>query len=906
MTPKVAVIVTDVDRLDFGPAQVGFSVLRRLEVLNTGPDPAWVRAVEIPDQVAFEVPNDAFPLGPGERRSLEVTFRPPAPAAFAGKLRLVVTEAQAEVVEVLLLGQVAPYPLNGEVSLGHVPLGEYVERTYRTPPLTPFGGEVAIALREGDRCGASARAGFCLRAPVETKTLGPEESVEVILGFRGVEPGLADDVLVIGCVDCALPANLALQAIVDDEVLRCEPLAARPAEIGACAPAPMVCINQSPTALTVTAASVVGDGVTLEWPTPMPLGPGAALELPLRHCRSGAAAHTATVTVEHERLGIRRTTKTQLGLPALAPRLSVTPTAVDMGQLRLGETRTRPIHLRSQGVGAVVGVSARLEGPGAAAFELEAVPNTIDEVDLTRQLEFKGTSVGRHQAELVIARGPGQPEQRIPLAGEVVAPVCTLDWPDSRGPEPRNLGTLPTGRHVRHLAFTARGHHPCEVEITRADGSPELTFEVGAKITAAPMSVTLLPFTLDLPGPLGSVYEGEVVLELSGTTNGPVNFRVRAEVGLPPPTVDTVRFQTCREENDFALVSPAGGYPPVRTLVIEQAFGTHSSRTPLPAWDLTTTPLPFSLEGPGRGGIVPAWISAITATSTGAVEVLSQSALVHRRDELLIEASVTTTVAVLVVLDASPSMATRVAWMLETSAIYAASPQYPNFKIGLTTMDPLRGGELAPVWANGARYERLRWPPDNQRADETRDVVINWVRAELLTPRPRVDVEPMAAIARALGPEALATRHAGFYEPGDDLVVVVLAADDVAGTTPWPVADAVLARLPTRTERKRLMVQQIPWNELCRRPEAPPEAYGPLAELYPFSWINACFDFPFVWPPDEDRRRVLVPSEPAFGPAYLITDGVEAAAQMSDFDAPFLVTPSETHNYTVSYLSGCR
>jgi hypothetical protein len=85
--------------------------------------------------------------------------------------------------------------------------------------------------------------------------------------------------------------------------------------------------------------------------------------------------------------------------------------------------------------------------------------------------------------------------------------------------------------------------------------------------------------------------------------------------------------------------------------------------------------------------------------------------------------------------------------------------------------------------------------------------------ASRTAPESSADEHGFDAISLALSSALRAPESLGFYEPGDDLRVVVVAEEDDGGSLPPEHVAAALASLPSRLGGAQISLLAVPWLE---------------------------------------------------------------------------------------------
>lgn len=116
--------------LDFGPAEVGQRLTRRVTVLNRGQAELYLKNADIEGAAfALGAEDSAATIASEGRLDLSAAFAPPSEGDHRGVLRLHTSDPQAAMVAIPLAGrgQISPpriEVLNGALDLGSVPIGE--------------------------------------------------------------------------------------------------------------------------------------------------------------------------------------------------------------------------------------------------------------------------------------------------------------------------------------------------------------------------------------------------------------------------------------------------------------------------------------------------------------------------------------------------------------------------------------------------------------------------------------------------------------------------------------------------------------------------------------------------------------------------------------------------------------
>ncbi len=199
--------------------------------------------------------------------------------------------------------------------------------------------------------------------------------------------------------------------------------------------------------------------------TPLTLQPSERIQVDVKYVPSDARSDTDRVVVEST--GLRAPVEVEITAsadPAPTPRIVVSPSPLDFGQVEVGQTKPLNLKIENLGNAAFTLVSIVIE-PAGSAFSAMGAPadGTVFPPNDSEvfPVEFAPTSASSAAAELVVrSDDPMSPEVRVPLSGQGTnAPVPSI-FVD---PVPVVFGQVP------------RGVPTSRTVLVRNDGSANLT-----------------------------------------------------------------------------------------------------------------------------------------------------------------------------------------------------------------------------------------------------------------------------------------------------------------------------------------------------------------------------------------------------------------------------------------------
>jgi hypothetical protein len=802
--------------VDFGEVELGRRSQQSLTLRNTGPLAVEVQPIVSPAQEAFEVPTEVIVLPPGGQRELQLSFAPIIEASYGARVRWTQPGQPGLGPETLLVGVGTPRAMPSDLSIGRVLRDREVRVVRRlTVPRDSDAWSLQPRLRGGLECPLQAgQSGFCLEGSGRTIEVGPGETFDLALRFRGLVSGqpLTDRILFRDCANCPV-SEIPVEAEVVDQPLAC---AARPlpgAKEGDCVDSVIDCGNEGPIEVAITGASSNQPHFALRTVTPGPISPGDAWSVPIQYCRRGPMTETATVTVTTDPAATAPVTVVVRAPPPRAL-LSTQPLELNFGDGEVGDPRKRYVYLSQAGDVPVHLREVIIEGPNAEEFAVQTtdLPQVNDhriEVTLT------ATSAGFKVAELVIRSDAG--ERRVSMFGFGAVTPCYLE-PFGRVVRLRDemylfpIGFIPPGRYSLAYPATVGPVASCKVEIISTEGSAGLIPPPLGRYEWPPSSLVELPFEIDVSGPVGSTFTATLALTLTGAQDTEFRLTVRGAVGQAELSAVHTVHRTCSGMNEVEIRPNHDGVQALHDMVLTGYLDAYSAMLPSQEqpWHFANGPFRISYQPTRRwAGPELVWLHARTEDDARTMELRGQGSLRSVIDHFDLEPEPDPLLSVLVVLDGSPSLrhfgtAFGIAQILQEAANRGRT------RLAVTTTDPEQRGKLLQL--------DPRSPVAWLFIDESELTFQQGLVEQLLLglsdrPESSADEHGFDAISLALSSALRAPESLGFYEPGDDLRVIVVAEEDDGGSLPPEHVAAALASLPSRLGGAQISLLAVPWLE---------------------------------------------------------------------------------------------
>ena len=297
--------------------------------------------------------------------------------------------------------------------------------------------------------------------------------------------------------------------------------------VGSKASQPLTLTSTGNAPLVINAIAVSGGQFSGNIPSlPVTLQPNQQLTLSFTFAPTadGSASGAVTVT-SNDSSGSSAVSLGGTGTTATSPQLTVSPTAVNFGNVPLNTAASKTVTLTSSGTAALTITAAAATGTGfsvsGASFPLTLNPNQ----STTVQVQFDPTAAGAVSGQLTLTSNAGAGTTNVPLSG--IAPAATTPQL-TVGANSLAFGNVAVNSSATlPLTLTASGTAAVTISSASISGSGFSASGVNFPITLNPtQSVTLnvkfAPQTAgDLTGQLtissNSASGGSAVIQLSGT-----------------------------------------------------------------------------------------------------------------------------------------------------------------------------------------------------------------------------------------------------------------------------------------------------------------------------------------------------------------------------------------------------
>lgn len=836
--PKLELLVSH-QSVDFGEVELGRRGQRSLTLQNAGSVTVEVQPIVLPAQDAFEVPTEVIRLPPGGEREIELSFAPIIEASYAARVRWTQRGQPGLGPETLLVGVGTPRAMPSDLGFGRV-LREREVRVVRrmTVPLDSDAWSLQPHLQGGLECPfRPGQSGFCLEGSGRRMEVGPGGTFDLALRFRGLVSGerITDRILFRDCANCRV-SEIPVEAEVVDQPLACAVRTLPGAKQGDCVDSFIDCGNEGPIEVAVVSATSNQSHFALGAVTPGPVSPGQAWSVPIRHCRRGPATETATVTVTTEPAA---TAPVVVVVRAPPPRASllVQPSELDFRDGEVGDPRKRYVYLSQAGDVPVQLREVIVEGPNAREFAVQttALPQVNDhrvEVTLT------ATSAGFKEAELVIRSDGDEGERRVPMFGRGSATPCHLE-PFGKGLREYSfpLGYVPPGRSTYAYPFTVGSFAPCRVEIISTEGSAGLIPPPLGRYEWPPLSLVELPFEIDVSGSVGSTFAATLALTLAGAHETEFRLTVRGAVGQADLSAVHTVHRTCSGMNEVEIRPNHAGIEALHDLMVTGFFDAYNAVLPSQEqpWRFADGAFRISYL-PSRRWAGPelVWLHARTEDDARTLELRGQGSLRSVVDHFDVEPEPDPMLSVLLVLDGSPNLH-NVGIRSAVIRLLQEAAERRRTRLAVTTTDPEQRGKLLEL----VRRSGATWLFIDESELSFQQSLLEHLLLDLSDrPESSADEHGFDAIALALSSLLRAPENLGFYEPGDDLRVIVLTEEDDGGSLPPEHVAAALTSLPSRRGGAQISLLAVPWLE-CVFPVNLPR-YHALVALTGGTALNSC------------------------------------------------------------------
>ncbi|WP_161973208.1 choice-of-anchor D domain-containing protein [Halostella litorea] len=391
----------DQSDVDFGTTTVGNATTASVTVTNGGNATGTVTSVGTRGDAAFVTSAGSRTLDPGETSTLRVRFDPSEPGTFDGEL--VVNTADGGSSTVGLSGSAEGVPAVAVeptgVEFGSVATGAEVQSTVVVRNVGT--GPLSLA------AAASGDNGTFALADDTPDALAPGESARTTLTFSADAPGAYEGAVefdtndtdrgtvTVSAAATAVESDLGIEpgslSFEDTRIRNATTLSVTVSNTGN-APANLTEVDVSGSDADAFAVVAGGGAGTLA------AGESRTVEVEFAPASTGAKA---------AQLGIETDAGTRLDVPlsgtATRPRLAVSRSSVDFGNVTLGDAVTTTVTLSNRGDGTLRVANADVVGADPGSFELAGptTPVTLEPGEQrTVTLGFEPTTAGTKSAIL--------------------------------------------------------------------------------------------------------------------------------------------------------------------------------------------------------------------------------------------------------------------------------------------------------------------------------------------------------------------------------------------------------------------------------------------------------------------------------------------------------------------------
>ncbi len=427
--------------LAFGEVQVGGVRARLVTVSNAGTKDLTITAftIENAGSSAFSLDHGPKPpvhIAPGASTTLSIIYRPTAVGAAAGTLRVASNALNASEGTVVLRGSGVPSPTPQiEVDPSSLTFGEVQVRTDQDVTVTK-----SVAIRNVGTAPLTLSAlridlaeftlGQGLTVPV---TIAAEAAVTIEVRYRPRNIGTVTGTLRITS-DAAhtREATVALSgkgvaAAVSQISVTPTRLDFGEAAVGQDQTLAVIIRNSGTADFTLSRLVVAGDAsaafTVQAAPTlPVTLAPGATGTVQIRYRPSTASTVTGTLQVNSNASNRPRVTVSLngTGVAASQPQITVTPTLVDFGNVRVGQTETSQVRVTNAGTADLTLTRLTVGGDDALALGTAPTPPAplAPKATVTVEVRYRPSRAGTVTGTLrVDSNASNTPRVTIPLSG---------------------------------------------------------------------------------------------------------------------------------------------------------------------------------------------------------------------------------------------------------------------------------------------------------------------------------------------------------------------------------------------------------------------------------------------------------------------------------------------------------
>lgn len=286
------------------------------------------------------------------------------------------------------------------------------------------------------------------------------------------------------------------------------------------------------------------------------------------------------------------------GVSAVKPQITLSPSQIDFGPVKVGDRANRNVTLRAETRVSATISSVALEGAGAAAFRVDAKPETVDPLGMgTIAVSFSPDALAGFVADLVITSNDGEkPVQKVRLSGEGAKPVLkvatecdaakqcrgtVLQTPLSidYGEEPFSRPVMIDATRLPSVIITNEGPVVLRLSRIAIQGADAAAFTIAGNgsvpaeglaldasagvnvpIRFKPTSTSQTSYHAQLVIESDDSESAQVTVELSGTLKPNAAPVVCANLIRVKPADDLERDYSAKAQWDLLTVPPAGGY----------------------------------------------------------------------------------------------------------------------------------------------------------------------------------------------------------------------------------------------------------------------------------------------------------------------------------------------------------
>ena len=440
--------------LDFGDVQEGAKSVRQLTLTSSGTAPVTVSSATIAGQ-NFQIVSATYPSGvsgwpatltPGQKVVLSVAFTPDAVDSFTGDLALS-SDAQGGNVNVPLSGTGDAVPAaNLTASPTSISFGQVAVGSKSSQPLTLTSDGNAPLVISAITISGSQFSGDVPSLPV---TLQPGEQLKLTLTYEPTADGPASGTVAITSNDSSGPATISLGGTgttATSPQLTVSPMTVDFGNVALNTTAnKTITLTSSGTAvLTINSVDISGTGFTVSGANfPVTLNPKDSVTLQVKFDPQAAGDVTGKLTITSNS-STGATTVVELSgtgtITTTVPKLQVSSTSLDFGDVTVGSTKTLNLALTSSGTAPVTINSVTIKGAGFSdsgqAFPLTLKPND----SVTLKVQFDPAAAGAVTGQLTISSNSSTgatTQVQLSGTGTAVQHEVDLNWnAPSSSPDP--------------------------------------------------------------------------------------------------------------------------------------------------------------------------------------------------------------------------------------------------------------------------------------------------------------------------------------------------------------------------------------------------------------------------------------------------------------------------------------